>query len=73
MFKHPYEIRDFTKLTDSIHGNIIKMLTGKMRKYKPAGYDWKFLHDCDKQVQDIVHAQYESLGTYRKEVRMITA
>lgn len=60
MFKHPYEVRDFIGLSNSTHANVIRVLTGKIRHHRPGGYDWKFLHDCDQPIQDIVQSLYES-------------
>ncbi len=59
MYKHSYELN--AKFNNAhLHGNIIKMLTGKTKPYKPAGLNWKFFKDCDKQIQDIVQSIYEN-------------
>lgn len=59
MFKYSYEITaDFNNA--HLHSNIIKMLTGKTKPYKPAGLNWKFFKDCNKQIQDIVQSIYEN-------------
>jgi len=60
MFKFSYELTEYSGSSNH-YGAIVRMLKGEMRQYKPFGLSWKWFHDCDKSIQDIVQSQYESI------------
>lgn len=70
LFKYPFEITEFldTTFPDKKHkknsettGNISKGIrTNKSHVSTSCGFIWKQFDMCDKEIQDIVEAEYES-------------
>lgn len=60
LFKYGFEVNDFMNRSCA-YGNVFKAM--KYKTHNPYKRTWKFFSECNKNIQDIVHRDYESNRT----------